>query len=79
MPVDSQVIIPANLRQHFNAILKVGRLANVAVPDFASSVFSLALQNINTIAEYDSAVVAKALALELVGVVEETTRASVAG
>lgn len=44
----------------------------MVIPEDASAVFSLALQNLNDIIEHNSAVTAKADALERVGVVEKT-------
>lgn len=49
VPVHSQVHDCANLRQDYDAIREQSRSANVAVPEDASSVFSLTLEKLNAI------------------------------
>lgn len=73
---DPDFHVRASFRRHFDTFRELCRSANVAVPKDASSVFSLALQNVNAIKGYDSAVTAKSDALERVRVVEETAAGS---
>lgn len=53
-------------------------MAIVVVPEPASGVFSLTVQNVKVITERDSAVVAKAVTLDCLRVVEESATASLA-
>lgn len=77
--VDSHVDICASSRRAFDAIREQCRSANVAVPESAGGVFSLALQNLNDFTGHDFVVGAKVDVLESLCVVDETAVASRAG
>lgn len=72
LPVDPQVVVRVSLRRDFKAIRYLCRLANLAIPENASGVFSLSLQNLNAILKRDSAVAANADAFKRVCVVEKS-------
>lgn len=76
VPVDSHDDVRVSLRRDSDAILDLCRLANVALLQVASRVFTLALQTLTTFSEPDSEVSAIIVALERVSIVEETTAAS---
>lgn len=79
VPVDSHVDRRASPRRNFDTIHELCLSANVYVPEYASRVIILALQNLNDITERDPAVPAKAVRLQRVGVVEGISASSLAG
>lgn len=72
------LILTSNFRPDFDAIRKLCHPANLAIAEDASSVFGLALQNLNAIMEGYSAVPAKIDTSEPIHVVEKTAAASLA-
>lgn len=77
--IDSHVYIHASLWQNLDAIRDLCHLANVAVPEVASCIFGLALQNLKSISVRNIAAAAKDVVLEHVPVLEETAVASLVG
>lgn len=73
MPIKSQVDVPASFRSDLDAICKLSRSANIAMPENVISVLILALQSLNAIMERKSAVIIRADKLERLHFVEETS------
>lgn len=71
----SHVYIIGSLCRYNNAMPKPCRLANDVAPEDAREVSSLYLQSLNIVVEHESAMAAKAFALDCAQVTEETTSA----
>lgn len=77
VPVNPHVHVRANLCRGLDAIAKLTRLANVETFEDSSSVFRLALHNLNTFAECNSAVAARPVALKRLPLVKGAAALSI--
>lgn len=79
MSIDSHFDVYAILHRVVDEIHELCCSDNITVLKDSASIFSRALQNLNAIMEYDSALAAKAESLEEARVVEESAAACMAG
>lgn len=79
MPVNSQFDFRAIFVEILTPFGELCSSAHVSIPENTSKVFSLALQNLESIKEHSLAVVAKPVVRERVSVVEETVASFLAG